>query len=212
MIPFKSSHISIKNWLKDFKQKKKENARLQRAEVHAAISVASVAATLAAIAAENSNYSGSNSTTATKEAAVASAAALVAAHCAKTAETMGAKKQQIRNAMNSAMSATSTSDILTLTAAASTSLRGASALKTRSGCKNMLNSNAPVMPVEEYTDHEFDFEQCRLILRKGTELTIRTPDGKQISGRCMMRSVSVFLNHEGKVQFKTPFYTNVFTG
>ncbi|KAJ0701132.1 putative VAN3-binding protein [Helianthus annuus] len=193
--PFKSSHISIKNWLKDFKQKKKEKARLQRAEVHAAISVASVAA---ALAAENSNYSGSNSTTASKEAAVASAAALVAAHCAKTAEAMGAKKQQISNAMSSAMSATSTSDILTLTAAASTSLRGASTLKTRSGCKNMLNSNAPVMPVEEYTDHEFDFEQCRLILRKGTELTIRTSDG-----RCMMRSVSVFLNHEGKVILRT---------
>ncbi|KAJ0673774.1 putative VAN3-binding protein [Helianthus annuus] len=118
--PFKSSHLSIKKWLKEIKQKKKENERLQNAEVHAAISVAGVAAALAAIAAENSNHGGSSSPSATKEAAVATAAALVAAQCAKNAEAMGAKKHQIRTAMSSAMSATSTSDILTLTAAAST--------------------------------------------------------------------------------------------
>lgn len=120
MNPFKSSHLSIKKWLKEIKQKKKENERLQKAEVHAAISVAGVAAALAAIAAENSNHGGLNSPTATKEAAVASAAALLAAHCAQNAETMGAKKEQLRAAISSAMSATRTSDILTLTAAAST--------------------------------------------------------------------------------------------
>ncbi|XP_076908938.1 VAN3-binding protein-like [Bidens hawaiensis] len=185
--PFKSSHISIKKWLKEIKRTKKENERLQKAEVHAAISVASVAAALAAIESKNSN-------SATKEAAVASAAALVAAHCAKTAEAMGANKQQIKTAMSSAMCATSTSDILTLTAAASTSLRGAAALKTRSGCKNMLSSNVTITPIEENTDLKFDFEQCRLILRKGTELKIKTSDG-----RCIMRSVSIILNHEAKV-------------
>ncbi|KAJ0865119.1 putative VAN3-binding protein [Helianthus annuus] len=196
--PFKSSHLSIKKWLKEIKQKKKENERLQNAEVHAAISVAGVAAALAAIAAENSNHGGSSSPSATKEAAVATAAALVAAHCAKNAEAMGAKKHQIRTAMSSAMSATSTSDILTLTAAASTSLRGASTLKTRSGCKNMLNSNVPVLPIEENTELEFDFEQCRSILRRGTELRIKTSDG-----RCMIRSVSIVLNNEAKVILRT---------
>ncbi|PWA75481.1 hypothetical protein CTI12_AA241780 [Artemisia annua] len=179
--PFKTSHLSIKKWLKEIKQKKKENERLQKAEVHAAISVAGVAAALAAIAAENSHHSGSNSTNLAKEAAVASAAALVAAHCAKTAEAMGAKKQQISTAMSSAMSATSENHILTLTAAASTSLRGASTLKTRSACKNRLNTNAPVLPIEENTEFEFDFDNCRSILRRGTELRIKTSDGKQIS-------------------------------
>ncbi|XP_076897475.1 uncharacterized protein LOC143550768 isoform X1 [Bidens hawaiensis] len=192
--PFKSSHLSIKKWLKEIKRKRKENERLQKAEVHAAISVAGVAAALAAIAAENSNRGGSNSPSATKEAAVASAAALVAAQCAKNAEAMGAKKQQIRAAMSSAMSATTTSDILTLTAAASTSLRGASTLKTRSGCKNMLNANVPLLPIEENTELEFDFEQCRSILSRGTELRIKASDG-----RCMIRSVSIVLNHEAKV-------------
>ncbi|KAK9060653.1 hypothetical protein SSX86_021359 [Deinandra increscens subsp. villosa] len=198
IIPFKSSHLSIKTWLKEIKRKKKENERLQRAEVHAAISVAGVAAALAAIAAENSNHGGSNSVTTTRETAVAAAAALLAAHCAKSAEAKGAKKEQIRTAISSAMSTTSISDILTLTAAASTSLRGASTLKARSGCKNMLNTNAPVLPIEENPNLEFDFEQCRLILKRGTELRIMASDG-----RCMTRSVSIVLNHEAKVILRT---------
>nr|XP_043626408.1 VAN3-binding protein isoform X2 [Erigeron canadensis] len=196
IVPFKSPHTSIKKWLKEIKQKRKENERLQKAEVHAAISVASVAAALAAIASENANHDGSNSTA--RDSAVASAAALVAAHCAKTAEAMGAKKKHISTAMSSAMSTTNANDILTLTAAASTSLRGASTLKTRAGCKNRLNGNAPVLPIEENTDLEFDFDQCRLILRRGAELSLKTSDG-----RCIMRSVSVVLNHEAKVVLRT---------
>ena len=115
MVPFKI--ISIKKWLKERKQRRKEEDRLQRAEVHAAVSVAGVAAALAAIAAENSKKDGSDPT---KESAVASAAALVAAQCAQVAEAMGAKKEQLSSAICSAMTGTSASDILTLTAAAST--------------------------------------------------------------------------------------------
>ncbi|KAI3524250.1 hypothetical protein L1887_02903 [Cichorium endivia] len=195
--PFKSSQLSIKKWLKEIKRKRKENERLQNAEVHAAISVAGVAAALAAIAAQNSRNDGSNSITTTKEAAVATAAALVAAQCAKTAEAMGAKRQQISTVMSSAMTATTASDILTLAAAASTSIRGATTLKTRSACK-MLNTNVPVLPIEENTDPGFDFEQCRLILKRGSELGIRTSDG-----RCIVRSVSVVLNHEAKAILRT---------
>ncbi|GJW14358.1 VAN3-binding protein [Tanacetum coccineum] len=188
--PFKTSHLSIKKWLKEIKQKKKENERLHKAEVHAAISVAGVAAALAAIAAENSSHGGSNSTNIAKEAAVASAAALVAAHCAKTAEAMGAKKQQISTAMSSAMSATSENHILTLTAAASTSLRGASTLKTRSACKNRLNTNVPVLPIEENTERFLIIDLCANYFRC-------------LTGRYMIRSVSVILNHEAKVILRT---------
>lgn len=113
--PFKI--VSIKKWLREFKQKRKEEDRLQRAEVHAAISVAGIATALAAIAAENARRDDSS---ATKEAAVASAAALVAAQCAKVAEGMGAKKEQLSSVISSAMSGTSASDILTFTAAATT--------------------------------------------------------------------------------------------
>ncbi|GMP36249.1 hypothetical protein CsSME_00008441 [Camellia sinensis var. sinensis] len=104
---------SIKKWLKEIKQKRKEDQRLQRAEVHAAISVAGVAAALAAIAAENRKHDASSTT---KDSAVASAAALVAAQCAQVAEAMGAKREQISTVISSAMSGTSASDILTLTA------------------------------------------------------------------------------------------------
>lgn len=100
--------------MKERKQKRKEEDRLQRAEVHAAVSMAGLAAALAAIASQKGEPS------AAKEAAVASAAALVAAHCAKVAEAIGARKEQVSTVLGSAMSGTSTGDILTLTAAATT--------------------------------------------------------------------------------------------
>lgn len=116
VLPFKN--VSMKKWLKEIKQRRKEEGRLRRAEVHAAISVAGVAAALAAIAAENSKKDVPSTA---KEAAVASAAALVAAQCAKVAEAMGAKREQLSSLIGSAMSGTNASDhILTLTAAAAT--------------------------------------------------------------------------------------------
>ncbi|XP_059637561.1 uncharacterized protein LOC132279561 [Cornus florida] len=102
MVPFR--HISIKKWLKAIKQKWNEDQTLQRAEAHAAISVAGVAAALAAIAAENAKHEESSTT---KESAVASAAALVAAHCAQVADAMGAKNKQLSTVISSPMSGTS---------------------------------------------------------------------------------------------------------
>lgn len=109
--PFKQ--VSIKKWLKEIKQRRKDEQRLEKAEVHAAISVAGVAAALAALAAENS-HDGS------KESAVAAAAALVAAQCAKVAEAMGAKREKLSTVIGSAINGTSASEIVTLTAAATT--------------------------------------------------------------------------------------------
>jgi hypothetical protein len=114
ILPLKS--MSIKKWFKEIKMKKKEEHRLQRAEVHAAMSIAGVAAALAAIASENSKKESNED----REKAIASAAALVAAQCAKVAESMGAKKEDLRSVIGSAMNGTSASDILTLTAAAAT--------------------------------------------------------------------------------------------
>nr|ACU21278.1 unknown [Glycine max] len=188
IIPLKN--VSIKKWFKEIKMKRKEDRRLQRAEVHAAISVAGVAAALAAIAAENSK----NESNQDRDAAVASAAALVAAQCAKVAEAMGAKKEQLSGVIGSAMSGTSASDILTLTAAAATSSKGAATLKVRSGCKNRLNGGVPILPLEDNNDLDFDFEKGRSILAQGAELYVETPEGKY-----MPRSVSVILNSEAKV-------------
>nr|GMC63343.1 VAN3-binding protein [Ipomoea batatas] len=205
-IPWKIAplkNFSIKKWLKEMKQKRKEENRLQKAEVHAAISVAGVAAALAAIAAENSNRDDS------KESAVASAAALVAAQCAKVAEAMGAKKEQLSSVIGSAMSGTSPSDIVTLTAAATTSLRGAATLKARRECKSILNGSTPVLPIEDGKDFELEYESCRSVLSKGAELNLETSDG-----RYMLRSVSIIFNPEAKVILRTRKLNilNAFTG
>ncbi|CAN4084331.1 unnamed protein product [Withania somnifera] len=185
---------SIKKWIKEIKQKRKEGKRLHKAEVHAAISVAGVAAALAAIAAENLNHDESGRT---KESAVASAAALVAAQCAKVAEAMGAKQDQISRVIGSAMTGTNVSDILTLTAAATTSIRGAETLKARSGNKNILNCT-PVLPIEDSNDYNFNYKKCKSILAKGAELYIEKSDG-----RSKLRSVSIVLNNEAKVILRT---------
>ncbi|KAK4404441.1 VAN3-binding protein [Sesamum angolense] len=192
LAPFK--HMSIKKWLKEIKQRRKEEQRLQKAEVHAAISVASVAAALAAIAAENSQHNDRNTT---QDSAVASAAALVAAQCAKVAEAMGAKREQLSSVISSAISGTSADEIVTLTAAAATSIRGADTLKARSGYKNRLKGSSPVLPLEDNNELDFNFEECRSILAKGAELNIETTDG-----RFLLRSVAVILNNEGKVVLK----------
>ncbi|KAF8400441.1 hypothetical protein HHK36_013739 [Tetracentron sinense] len=192
LAPFKN--FPIKKWWKEIKQKRKEEERLQRAEVHAAISIAGVATALAAIAVENTKHNEPNTT---KEAAVASAAALVAAQCKQMAEAMGAKPEQLSTVMGSAMTSNSASDILTLTAAAATSLRGAATLRARPGRRNRVNGRSPVLPLEENNDFGFDFDKCRSLLAKGAQLSIETPDGKR-----MMKSVSVILNNEAKVILK----------
>ncbi|KAF5725904.1 hypothetical protein HS088_TW23G00636 [Tripterygium wilfordii] len=194
LLPFKT--ISIKKWWKEIKLQRKEERRLQNAQVHAAISVAGLAAALAAIAAENKDQS--KTMTSARDAAVASAAALVAAQCAEFAKATGAKREQLRNVIGSAMSSTSASDILTLSAAAATSLRGAAALKARTGgCKNRVNGSAHVLPIEDNNDFELDFEKCKSILAKGAELGVETQDGNYI-----VTSVFITLNSEAKVTLK----------
>lgn len=59
-------------------------------------------------------------------------------------------------------------------------LKGASTLKARSGYKNKLNESAPVLPLEDNKESDFDFEKCKCILSKGTELNIETTDGMLI--------------------------------
>ncbi|CAL5383583.1 unnamed protein product [Camellia sinensis] len=56
-------------------------------------------------------------------------------------------------------------------------LRGATTLKARLECKNKLNGSTPILQIEENNDFEFDFENCRSILAKGSELHIETLDG-----------------------------------
>ncbi|KAL2939870.1 VAN3-binding protein [Bienertia sinuspersici] len=195
---------SIKKWLKEIKEKRKEQNRLQKAEVHAALSIAGLATALAAIAEETSKGKIEPESSPARNAALSSAAAIVASQCAQVAESMGAKRDQLNTVIGSAMSGTTTSDILTLTAAATTcratcyvtALRGAATLKARSGCKNRLNG-APILPIDvdsSKLDEDNDFDRHRAVLAKGAEFTIETANGK-----CMVRIVSIHLSNEAKV-------------
>lgn len=58
-------------------------------------------------------------------------------------------------------------------------LKGATTLKARSGCKNKVNGIAPILPIEESLEIDFDLETCRSTLAKGAELGVETPDGKE---------------------------------
>ncbi|RHN59939.1 putative pleckstrin-like, plant [Medicago truncatula] len=121
-------------WLKDQKERKKQEIRTHNAQLHATVSVVGVAAAVAAVAAsiassEKPNPNQKNPTMAS--AAIASATALVASHCIEIAEDMGAEQDQIITAVDSAINAKTNGDIMTLTAGAATALRGAATLKAR---------------------------------------------------------------------------------
>lgn len=112
-------------WLKDQKEKKKQEIRTQNAQLHAAVSVAGVAAAVAALAATAAlpeTSAAHQKLPPNTSAAMASAAGLVASHCIEIAEEMGADHDQIFAVVNSAVNARTNGDIMTLTAAAATGM------------------------------------------------------------------------------------------
>lgn len=104
-----------------------DKARSERARVHAAVSVASVAAAVAAVAAGAVNPEDLED--AKIDAALASATQLLASHCIEIAELAGADHDQVASAVEAAVDVRSPGDLMTLTAAAATALRGAAALR-----------------------------------------------------------------------------------
>ncbi|KAI8568743.1 hypothetical protein RHMOL_Rhmol02G0224300 [Rhododendron molle] len=126
---------TVGRWLKDQKERKKQELRTHNAQLHSAVSVAGVAAAVAALTASLATLP-EKSTTQHKapsktSAAVASAAALVASHCIEIAEEMGAEQEHILAVVSSAVNARTNGDIMALTAGAATALRGAATLKAR---------------------------------------------------------------------------------
>ncbi|KAI3695757.1 hypothetical protein L1987_78757 [Smallanthus sonchifolius] len=113
-------------WMKDQKERRKHEVRTHIAQLHAAVSAAGVAAAVAALTATSANDNDKGFSN-----AIASAAALVASHCIEIAEDMGAEHDQILSAVNSATTARTNGDIMTLTAGAATALRGAATLRAR---------------------------------------------------------------------------------
>ncbi|KAL5209664.1 hypothetical protein ABZP36_005287 [Zizania latifolia] len=148
---YRAGNKTVGRWLKDRKEKKKEETRAHNAQVHAAVSVAAVAAAVAAVAAATAAASGSgkDDRAARTDMAMASAATLVAAQCVEAAEAMGAEREHLEAAVGSAVNVRTPGDIVTVTAAAATALRGAATLKARA-LKEVWNI-AAVIPVEKGT-------------------------------------------------------------
>ncbi|MED6106790.1 hypothetical protein PIB30_007818 [Stylosanthes scabra] len=140
---------TVGRWLKDRREKKKEETRTHNAQLHATISVAAVASAVAAIAAATAASSAptKDERMAKTDMAVASAATLVAAQCVEAAEAMGAERDHLASVVSSAVNVRSHDDITTLTAAAATALRGAATLKARA-LKEVWNI-AAVTPLEK---------------------------------------------------------------
>uniref|UniRef100_A0A0A0LA55 PH domain-containing protein n=1 Tax=Cucumis sativus TaxID=3659 RepID=A0A0A0LA55_CUCSA len=140
---------TVGRWLKERKERRKEENRIQNAQLHAAVSVAGVAAAIAAIASASASSTGVNDgeDVPKTDIAMASAATLVAAQCVEAAEAMGAEHDHLASVISSAVNVRSAGDIMTLTAAAATALRGAATLKSRA-MKDMWNA-APVIPIEK---------------------------------------------------------------
>ncbi|KAE8009769.1 hypothetical protein FH972_006185 [Carpinus fangiana] len=211
---------TVGRWLKDRREKKKEESRTHNAQLHAAISVAAVAAAIAAITAATaaSSASGKNEQSAKTDMAVASAATLVAAQCVEAAEAMGAERDHLASVVSSAVNVRSPDDIVTLTAAAATALRGAATLKARA-LKEVLNV-AAVTPLEKgmgigfcgkgNNGHPSSSSSGELapvenflgnygldLLAKGSELLKRTRKGD-----LHWKIVSVYIHRTGQVMLK----------
>lgn len=137
---------SFGRWFKDSNNsnlKKKDKARVENARIHAALSVAGLAAALAAVAAaENSKSSSSK-----MNSALASATELLASHCIEMAESVGVEHDRVTSVVRSAVDIQSPSDIVTLTAAAATALRGEAALKAR--VPKEAKKNATIIPYDK---------------------------------------------------------------
>ncbi|GLT99562.1 hypothetical protein SLE2022_169960 [Rubroshorea leprosula] len=206
---------TVGRWLKDRREKKKEETRAHNAQLHAAVSVAGVAAAVAAIAAATatSSNSGKDEQMAKTNMAVASAATLVAAQCVEAAEAFGAEREHLASVISSAVNVRSAGDIMTLTAAAATALRGAATLKARA-LKDVWNI-AAVIPVEkgggnvsngssngsfsgELVPEENFLGICsRELLARGCELLKRTRKGD-----LHWKIVSVYINRMNQVMLK----------
>ncbi|RCV43815.1 hypothetical protein SETIT_9G324100v2 [Setaria italica] len=189
-------HQSIGRWFQvhhretcRVKQRGKEKQRAEKAHVHAMVSVARVAAAVAAVAAATSCDA-----QATKmAAAMASATELLASHCVEAAQHAGARHEQVAGAVQAAVGVRSPGDLMTLTAAAATALRGAATLKQR--VQRETRSNASVLPYEKGSEKGHSWSTD--IWCKEGELLKRTRKGDLHKTR-----LSIYINKRSQVMLK----------
>uniref|UniRef100_A0A0D9XMF1 PH domain-containing protein n=1 Tax=Leersia perrieri TaxID=77586 RepID=A0A0D9XMF1_9ORYZ len=185
-----SHHQLIGKWFQHketsrVKQSSKEKLRAEKAHVHAMVSVARVAAAVAAVTAATS----SDIQTSKMAAAMASATELLASHCVEIAQQAGARHEQVACAIQSAVGVRSSGDLMTLTAAAATALRGAATIKQR--VQRDMRNNASVLPYDK--GHSWSPD----IWCKEGELLKRTRKGDLHKTR-----VSIYINKRSQVILK----------
>ncbi|KAL2346929.1 hypothetical protein Fmac_000929 [Flemingia macrophylla] len=187
-------------WLKDQKERKKQEIRTHNAHLHSAVSVAGVAAAIAAVVASTASSEmpcANQKNSPMASAAIASAAALVASHCIEIAEDMGAEHDHILTVVNSAINAKTNGDIMTLTAGAATALRGAATLKARL----QKGPGATAIPLVEEKFDESKEPNILTVLDyvfRGGELLKRTR-----KGALHWKQVSFNINSDLQVVVKT---------
>ncbi|WCJ25891.1 hypothetical protein M5689_007745 [Euphorbia peplus] len=163
--------------------KKKDKARMENAHMHSAISVAGLAAALAAVAA-----AGNQTETESKMSmALASATELLASHCIELAESAGADHDRVASVVRSAVDIQSPGDLVTLTAAAATALRGEAAVKAR--IPKEARRNAAISPYSD--DVEEKGPPCDGELQQHSR-----------KGVLRWKRISVYINKKTQVMIK----------
>ncbi|XP_058104424.1 VAN3-binding protein-like [Magnolia sinica] len=203
--PSNARRATVGKWFhtKEFssnKLKKKEKARIDNARVHAAMSVAGVAAAVAALAAAaNSDHPTSKMST-----AMASATELLASHCLEIAELAGSNHDRVASVVRSAVNVRTPGDLMTLTAAAATALRGAATLKAR--VQKEARSSATIIPFEKGVG-----STCHLIQLSENATTFSGSDIPSKEGKLLKRTrkgvlhwkqVSIYVNKNSQVMVK----------
>ncbi|KAF8755828.1 hypothetical protein HU200_011301 [Digitaria exilis] len=157
----------------------------RRRRAHAAVSVAQLAAAVAGMvsvcelrppaAATTTRGADPGDGGRRMDAVLASAAALVATVCAEAAETGGANRARVAAAVRAGRESRDPGELLALTAAAATSLRGVAALKIRGADVRGIGGGNSVSII-------------RASMQKGTTLRVCLP-----CGRVRVRTAAIFL-------------------
>ncbi|KFK31375.1 hypothetical protein AALP_AA6G104000 [Arabis alpina] len=177
--------------------RKKDKARVEKARVHSAVSIAALAAGLASVTSEESCSKGSSSMMAL---ALASATELLASHCIEMAEQAGADRTCVASTVRSSVDIHSPGDLMTLTAAAATALRGQAALKVRQ--PKEAKKNATITPCERSFSDSNWTANCQFILEE-TNLPL---EGELVqcarNGMQRIKRVCVYINKKSQVMIK----------
>lgn len=186
-----SSSSNTTNYLK-----KKDKARVENAHVHSAVSIAALAAGVASVTSA-SNCKGSSSK---MTLALGSATELLASHCVEMAERAGADHARVASTVRSSVDIHSPGDLMTLTAAAATALRGEAALKARQ--PKEARKNAAITPFERSFSNShwpanFQFRLVEPNLPLEGELMQCARNGVQRTKR-----VCVYINKKSQVIIK----------